>query len=171
MLFTQSPLLLWKFVHLFKSYQGHKGTHSWDTLKHGQTSHCKPTFVHKTCEVYRFHLWSVPVTRIKTVPSFSLPVLAGMVCPSVCIDTAASGFSFQAFFPNTRCEVFWVTGALSLGVKHPGREVNHSHACSSEVKNAWSCTSTPQYAFMVRCSVKAQLYFAEGPVLVIYWYN
>jgi hypothetical protein len=27
---------------------------------------------------------------------------------------------------------------------------------SAEVKNAWNCTSTPQYTFMARCSVKAQ---------------
>jgi hypothetical protein len=35
------------------------------------------------------------------------------------------------------------TGALSLGVKRPGREANHSPPSSAEVKNAWSCTSTP----------------------------
>jgi len=27
---------------------------------------------------------------------------------------------------------------------------------SAQVKNAWSYTSTPQYAFMVQCLVKAQ---------------
>jgi len=34
-------------------------------------------------------------------------------------------------------------GALSLGVKRPGREADHSSPSSVEVKNAWSCTSTP----------------------------
>jgi hypothetical protein len=33
-------------------------------------------------------------------------------------------------------------GALSLGVKPPGREADHSHPSSAEVKNAWSYTST-----------------------------
>jgi hypothetical protein len=28
------------------------------------------------------------------------------------------------------------------GVKRPGREVDHSHPSSAEVKKAWSCTST-----------------------------
>jgi hypothetical protein len=42
----------------------------------------------------------------------------------------------------------WVAGALSPGVKRPYREANHSPFSSSEVKNAWSYTSTPQYIFM-----------------------
>jgi hypothetical protein len=48
------------------------------------------------------------------------------------------------------------TGALSLGVKRQGREADHLPPSSAEVKNEWSCTSTPQYAFMAWCSVKAQ---------------
>jgi hypothetical protein len=36
----------------------------------------------------------------------------------------------------------WVPGALSLGVKRPGREAHHSPPFSAEVKNAWSYTST-----------------------------
>jgi hypothetical protein len=47
-------------------------------------------------------------------------------------------------------------GALSLGVKRPGREADHSPPYSAEVKNAWNYTSTPQYAFMAWCLVKAQ---------------
>jgi hypothetical protein len=34
-------------------------------------------------------------------------------------------------------------GALSLGIKRPGREADHSPPSSAEVKNAWSYTSTP----------------------------
>jgi hypothetical protein len=37
----------------------------------------------------------------------------------------------------------WVPGALSLGVKRPGREADHSPPPSAEVKNTWSYTSTP----------------------------
>jgi hypothetical protein len=37
----------------------------------------------------------------------------------------------------------WVTGALSLGVKRPGREADHSPPSSSEVKNVWSYTLAP----------------------------
>jgi hypothetical protein len=50
----------------------------------------------------------------------------------------------------------WVAGALSLGVKWPGREADHSPPSSAEVKNAWSYTSTPPYTFMAWCSVTAQ---------------
>jgi hypothetical protein len=48
----------------------------------------------------------------------------------------------------------WVPGALPLGVKRPGRETDHSPPSSAEVKNEWSYTSTPQYAFMTWCLVK-----------------
>jgi hypothetical protein len=37
----------------------------------------------------------------------------------------------------------WVLGALSPGIKWPGREVYYSRPTSTEVKNAWSYTSTP----------------------------
>jgi hypothetical protein len=43
----------------------------------------------------------------------------------------------------------WVTEALSLGVKRPGREADHSPPSSAEVKNTWSYTSLLQYVFMV----------------------
>jgi hypothetical protein len=42
----------------------------------------------------------------------------------------------------TQLPIQWVTGALSLGVKRPGHEANNSPPSTTEVKNAWSCTST-----------------------------
>jgi hypothetical protein len=36
----------------------------------------------------------------------------------------------------------------------PGREVDHSPPFCAEVKNAWICTSTPQYVLMAWCLVK-----------------
>jgi hypothetical protein len=45
------------------------------------------------------------------------------------------------------------TGCSFLGVKLPGCEANNSPSSSAEVKNVWSYTSTPQYAF-IACSVK-----------------
>jgi len=47
-------------------------------------------------------------------------------------------------------------GNFPLGVKQQGLEANHSPPSSAEVKIACSYTSTPQYAFMAWCSVKAQ---------------
>jgi hypothetical protein len=44
---------------------------------------------------------------------------------------------------STQPRIQWVTGALSVGVKWPGREADHSLPSSAEVKNAWSYTSTP----------------------------
>jgi hypothetical protein len=51
----------------------------------------------------------------------------------------------------------WVPRALSLRVKWPGHEADHLPPYSTEVKNAWSYTSVPQYTFMVWCSVKKNI--------------
>jgi hypothetical protein len=45
-------------------------------------------------------------------------------------------------------------GDLSLALKRPGRETDHSPTSSTEVKNMWSYTSTLQYVFMAWCLVK-----------------
>jgi hypothetical protein len=42
----------------------------------------------------------------------------------------------------TQPPIQWVLGALSLGVKRPGRESDHLPPSSAEV-NEWSYTSTP----------------------------
>jgi hypothetical protein len=44
-----------------------------------------------------------------------------------------------------------VPGALSPGVKRPGREADHSPPTSAEVKKMWMYSSTLPYAFMVYC--------------------
>jgi hypothetical protein len=36
----------------------------------------------------------------------------------------------------------WLPGAVSLGVKWPGRKAEHSPPSSAEVKNVWRYTST-----------------------------
>jgi hypothetical protein len=43
----------------------------------------------------------------------------------------------------TQPPIQWVSGALSPGVKRPGREADHSHPASAEVKKTWVYTSTP----------------------------
>jgi hypothetical protein len=42
---------------------------------------------------------------------------------------------------RTQTPIQWVTVSLSLGVKQPKREAEHSPASNAEVKNAWSYTS------------------------------
>jgi hypothetical protein len=39
-------------------------------------------------------------------------------------------------------------GALSPGIKPPGREADHSPPASAEVKKMWIYTSTPPYTFV-----------------------
>jgi hypothetical protein len=48
----------------------------------------------------------------------------------------------------------WVRGgALSPGVKRPGRESDHSPPPSAAVKKMWIYTSIPPHAFMVQCLI------------------
>jgi hypothetical protein len=54
-----------------------------------------------------------------------------------------------------------VLEVLSLGVKQPGCEVDHSLLSSAVVKNEWLCTSAPLYAF-VTCT---------GTILTFYFYH
>jgi hypothetical protein len=42
----------------------------------------------------------------------------------------------------------WVPGALSPGVKRPGRESDHSPSIAAEAENTWIYTSIPPYVFM-----------------------
>jgi hypothetical protein len=42
----------------------------------------------------------------------------------------------------TQPPIQWALGALSLAVKRPEREADHSPPSSAEVNNAWSYTST-----------------------------
>jgi hypothetical protein len=56
----------------------------------------------------------------------------------------------------TQPPIQWVLGALSLGVKRPGREADHSPPSTVEVENAWSSIpSLLQYTSMAWCSVKS----------------
>jgi hypothetical protein len=55
---------------------------------------------------------------------------------------------------TTQPSIQWVPGAVSLGLKRPSHEADHSPPSSAKVKNAWSYTSTPEYVFMAWCLVK-----------------
>jgi hypothetical protein len=48
----------------------------------------------------------------------------------------------------TQPPIQWVMGALSPGVKRPGREADHSPPTSSEIKNTWIYTFTLPYIFV-----------------------
>ena len=39
--------------------------------------------------------------------------------------------------------MWWVPGAVSLGVKHAWHRVQHSLSCGAEDKNGWNCTFPP----------------------------
>jgi hypothetical protein len=51
--------------------------------------------------------------------------------------------AFRTALGPTQTPIQWVTGALSVGVKRPRSEANHSPQSRAAVKNAWNYTSTP----------------------------
>jgi hypothetical protein len=53
----------------------------------------------------------------------------------------------------TQPHIQWAPWALSLGIKRPGREAEHSPPPSAEVKKMWTYTSTPPYASMAWCLI------------------
>jgi hypothetical protein len=55
----------------------------------------------------------------------------------------------------TQPPIQWVPGALSLEVKRPGCEADHSAPSNAEVNNEWSYTSISQYVSMAWCSVES----------------
>jgi hypothetical protein len=54
----------------------------------------------------------------------------------------------------TQPPIQYLSGALSVGVKRPGREADHSLSSSDRSKNERRYTSTPQYVFMAWCLFK-----------------
>jgi hypothetical protein len=57
---------------------------------------------------------------------------------SKCVTTTSS----RKVLGPTQPPIQRLPGILSLGLKRPGREADHSPPSSAEVKNAWSYTST-----------------------------
>jgi hypothetical protein len=80
---------------------------------------------------------------------------------SVSIVTRTTGIFFfitttvsRTALGPTQPPIHWVPGALSLGIKRPGCEADHSPPSSAEDKNERSYTSSPQYVFMEWCLIK-----------------
>jgi len=74
----------------------------------------------------------------------------------VFLFTTASGPALG----HARLPIQWVRETLSLGIKRPRREGDHSPPSSNEAKNEWSYTSMPQFTFMAwELKVQGQLYF------------
>jgi len=78
----------------------------------------------------------------------------------------------ETVFPRTRDNLAWAyEGLLLWGIKRPGRAADLSHPTSDEVKKEWSYISSPQNAFLTRCSIKAheELYLYLYIRLIFTW--
>jgi hypothetical protein len=58
--------------------------------------------------------------------------------------------SFWPALGSTQPPIQWVSRALSLGLKRPACEADHSPTASAEVKKMWVHKWTPPYAFMAK---------------------
>jgi hypothetical protein len=67
----------------------------------------------------------------------------------VFLFTAAS----RTVLGPTQPPIQWVSGALSFGVKRPGREADHSHLVPRSIMRG-AILPLPQYVFMAWCLVK-----------------
>jgi hypothetical protein len=68
----------------------------------------------------------------------------------------------------TQLPIQWVSRALSLGVKRPGREADHLPPSIAEVKRKrGAIPPIPKYAFMVWCLVKNKDNFTFYLTLVL----
>jgi hypothetical protein len=75
-----------------------------------------------------------------TLVSVISPTSGGQAGQMKIGTTSAELFMFSEF---SRLPIQWIRGALTLRIKRPGCEADHSPQSSAEVKNAWSYTSTP----------------------------
>jgi len=93
------------------------------------------------------HAYCKPVTKINVISSVSDMALdyglddRGLESwqgVGIFLFTTASRLALG----RTKPPIQWVPEALSLGVKWPLREADHSPPSSAEIKNAWSYPST-----------------------------
>jgi hypothetical protein len=65
-------------------------------------------------------------------------------------EISLSSMSSRPILGPTQPPIQWALGALSPGVKRPGREADHSPPTGAEVKKTWIYIyiSTASYAFM-----------------------
>jgi hypothetical protein len=68
----------------------------------------------------------------------------------------------------------WVRGAVSLRIKRPWRNADHSPPSSAKVKNAWSYTSTLPiclYGVVLSWSTGTNLHFTLCIRSTLWWYE
>jgi hypothetical protein len=89
-----------------------------------------------------------PKSPVAIVAGYGLDDRGVEVRVSVTAKTILLSMSSRPVLEPTQTPVQWVVGALSEGVKRPGRKVEHSPPINAEVKYMWLYTSTTQYVFM-----------------------
>jgi hypothetical protein len=112
------------------------------SLRASSAAYGAPTFC-VTCWAWR--------ETVKGTNTVSIPAGWSVVR----VPTGSGNFSLHhrvvpALGP-TQYPIQWAPGTHFLVIMRAWREADHSPPPSAEIKNAWSYTSTPQYAFMAWC--------------------
>ena len=61
-----------------------------------------------------------------------------------------------------------------MGLRWPGRDVNQSRPCTSEVKNEWSCTSAPYPPYLFTAlyiSADESIAFTASAVMLLHMWT
>jgi hypothetical protein len=96
------------------------------------------------CKLTQTHFSYLPDS-----PDSAVGIAAGYELDDRDVGIRVPSGSIFLFMPSrpalgpTQPPIQWVPGALSLGVKRPGREAHHSPPVSAEVKKTCVYTSTP----------------------------
>jgi len=65
----------------------------------------------------------------------------------------------------TQPPIQWLPGAITPGVKHPGRETGHSLHPLRRLRVHGAITPLPAYVFMAWCSIKQEMFLWRGTLL------
>jgi hypothetical protein len=88
--------------------------------------------------------WNLPPSLNTTRPKTSTLFCSCFnTYESICVEILLFTTASRPALGPTQPPIQWVPGFLSLGIKRPGSEADHSSPSSALIKNAWSYTSTP----------------------------
>jgi hypothetical protein len=150
----------WRLLELVAIQNGHKHQyHRWDSNKqqlghrpqklYHHDARCRPSGSTFLCKVLLEHLLNMilPLAYLFYSSLRSLNILVSWVFAFYGLDDRGSRVrfptgdgiflfttAFRTALEPTQPPIQWVPGALSLGVKQPGREADHSPPSSAEVK-------------------------------------
>jgi hypothetical protein len=101
--------------------------------------------IHSLAHIFSSHTWYEASDSILGIATGW--TTKGLMLSSGRVKNFLFSMSSWLALGSTQPPIQWAPGALSPGIKRPGREADHSPPASDEVKKMWIYISTPSYAF------------------------